>query len=247
MSSLEQSRILLGYWDIRGLGQPIRLLLAYAGADFEEKRYATGPGPDYDQSEWLSEVAANKWRFAFPSLPYLVDGDVKLTQTHAIMRYLGRKFDLVGKTEPELSRCELAEQQIADLRTAFVKLCYSPDFERLQAGTRSKADCLGVLTGGYSDRFAHMLQEISTFLGESAEWFAGERLTYVDFLAYEVLFQMSVWNSSIFKDAQRVKDFIARFESLPAIAEYMTTDRYIRWPFNNNMAFYGSRNQPCPF
>lgn len=244
--SSSKSKILLGYWDIRGLAQPIRLLLAYAGADFEERRYTTIAASDFDKSEWALEKANNKLNLAFPNLPYLVDGSVKLSQSHAIMRYLGRKFNLIGTTEIELAHCELVEQQIADLRTAFMKLCYSPSFERLQEGTCSKADCLGVLNGGFIDRFAHMLQEISAFLGER-KWFLNEKLTYVDFLAYELLFQMYVWNSSVFKNVTNLTDFITRFEALPQISAYMKTDSYIKWPFNNIMASYGSRNQVCPF
>jgi glutathione S-transferase len=35
--------------------QPIRLLLAYAGVEYEDKRYNVGPAPDYDRSEWLND------------------------------------------------------------------------------------------------------------------------------------------------------------------------------------------------
>jgi hypothetical protein len=35
--------ITVGYWDIRGISQQIRLLLSYVGADFQEKFY---PVPD---------------------------------------------------------------------------------------------------------------------------------------------------------------------------------------------------------
>ena len=47
----------LGYWNIRGYAQPIRLLLGYAGGDFEEVRYNYIPAADgsWDGSEWLSE------------------------------------------------------------------------------------------------------------------------------------------------------------------------------------------------
>lgn len=33
--------------------QPIRLLLAYTGTDYEDKRYNLGP--NFDRSEWLNE------------------------------------------------------------------------------------------------------------------------------------------------------------------------------------------------
>ena len=33
------SKPIVGYWDIRGLAQPIRLLLTYVGVDFENVRY----------------------------------------------------------------------------------------------------------------------------------------------------------------------------------------------------------------
>lgn len=35
--------------------QPIRLLLAYAGVEYEDKRYNIGPAPEYDRSEWLAD------------------------------------------------------------------------------------------------------------------------------------------------------------------------------------------------
>jgi glutathione S-transferase len=35
--------------------QPIRLLLAHAGVEYEDKRYNFGPAPDYDGTEWLND------------------------------------------------------------------------------------------------------------------------------------------------------------------------------------------------
>jgi glutathione S-transferase len=35
--------------------QPIRLLLAHAEVDYEDKRYNFGPAPEYDWSEWLND------------------------------------------------------------------------------------------------------------------------------------------------------------------------------------------------
>ncbi len=35
--------------------QPIRLLLAHAGVEYEDKRYNIGPAPDYERDEWLND------------------------------------------------------------------------------------------------------------------------------------------------------------------------------------------------
>ena len=45
----------LGYWNIRGLAQPIRVLLGYAGVEFEEKHYVIGDGPEFSYEYWYKE------------------------------------------------------------------------------------------------------------------------------------------------------------------------------------------------
>uniref|UniRef100_A0A8C9PUL9 GST N-terminal domain-containing protein n=1 Tax=Spermophilus dauricus TaxID=99837 RepID=A0A8C9PUL9_SPEDA len=47
--------MILGYWDVRGLTNPIRLLLEYTDSSYEEKRYTMGDAPNYDRSQWLDE------------------------------------------------------------------------------------------------------------------------------------------------------------------------------------------------
>ena len=64
----------------------------------------------------------------FEQLPYLMDGDVGVTQSNAIMRYVGRKHDLLGKTEQERVRVDIMENQSMDFRNGWVRLCYNPNF-----------------------------------------------------------------------------------------------------------------------
>ena len=40
----------------------------------------------------------------FPNLPYYMEGDLKLTQSNAILRHLARKHDLMGQTSAERAR-----------------------------------------------------------------------------------------------------------------------------------------------
>ena len=53
------------------------------------------PAPDFDKTCWFDHKFS--YGLDFPNLPYYMDGQTKLTQTHAIMRYIARKHDLCGK------------------------------------------------------------------------------------------------------------------------------------------------------
>ena len=81
----------LGYWDIRGNTEPIRLVLHYAGIDFVDKRYTYGPAPDYSRENWLSEK--HNLGLPFPNLPYWVEGNLKLVQVSAKVNLDSRTID----------------------------------------------------------------------------------------------------------------------------------------------------------
>ena len=86
------SQVTLGYWKIRGLGQHLRLLLAYTGLEFKDVQYET-------PEKWFGEDKPNL-AFDFPNLPYLIDGEFKLTESSAIAKYIinkSGKTDLLGK------------------------------------------------------------------------------------------------------------------------------------------------------
>ena len=54
----------------------------FVEADYEEVVYECGDAPEFDRSCWLDVKFT--LGLEFPNLPYLIDGDVKLTQTIAI-------------------------------------------------------------------------------------------------------------------------------------------------------------------
>ncbi|XP_032898795.1 glutathione S-transferase Mu 3-like [Amblyraja radiata] len=214
----------LGYWDIRGLAQPIRLLLEYTGTAYEEKLYSCGDAPSYDRSCWTD--VKTKLGLDFPNLPYLIDGDTKICQSNAIMRYVARKNKLVGETEPEKTRMDVVENQAMDFRMGFARMCYNPDFEKM------KPNYLKDLPG--------ILKQFSVFLGKRS-WFAGDKITFVDFLLYELLDEHVVFEPKCLNEFKNLKDFLTRFEALEKIAAYMKSDRYMKGPFNNRMASWGNK------
>jgi len=54
-TNTDKNQLVIGYWAIRGLVEPIRLALHYTKTPYTEKLYVQGEGPEYSQEEWLSE------------------------------------------------------------------------------------------------------------------------------------------------------------------------------------------------
>merc|ERR1711963_1350887 len=77
----------LYYWGIRARGQVSVLVARYSEIPFEWNR-----SPDWP---------AMKDQTIFGQLPFLVDGDVKVSQSGAISRYLARKANLLGSSDAD--------------------------------------------------------------------------------------------------------------------------------------------------
>ncbi|KAB5567414.1 hypothetical protein PHYPO_G00232460 [Pangasianodon hypophthalmus] len=215
----------LAYWDIRGLAQPIRLLLEYTGTEWEDKFYSCGEAPNYDKSCWFDEKATLK--MDFPNLPYLEDGERKIVQSNAILRYIARKHNLCGETEDEKIRVDIMENQAMDFRNGFVMLCYL-DFDNKKQG--------------YLDALPGILKQFSDFLGER-KWFAGDKITFVDFIMYELLDQHRMFEPKCLDNFKNLRDFLDRFEALEKISAYMKSSRFMKTPVNNKMAKWGNKKE----
>jgi len=213
----------LAYWNIRGLAQPIRLLLEYTGTEFEDKMYECGPAPDYDKSCWFD--IKFDLGMDFPNLPYYIDGDLKITQSNAIIRHIARKHDMCGKTEEEKVRVDVLENQAVDMSRALTQLCYR------EYDTKKDA---------YLEALKKTLKQYSDCLGER-KWFAGDNLTYIDFIMYELLDKHLILESTCLKDTKNLEEFHKRFEELEAIKKYMASPRFMKGPLNNKMAKFGNK------
>lgn len=88
------NKLTFGYWNVVGRGQPIRYALELGGLSYNETRY-TSP------ADWFGKDKQTLG-LDFPNLPYLIDGDVKLTESSAILDYVIHKtkqFELLGNNE----------------------------------------------------------------------------------------------------------------------------------------------------
>ena len=99
--------ILLGYWKIRGLAQPLRYLLEYTEHPYQDVMYEQGDAPNYSVECWTS--VKNTLGLDFPSIPYLIDQDTKLTDPYAIMIYLTSAYapELLGQNPEQRGEIDM--------------------------------------------------------------------------------------------------------------------------------------------
>lgn len=178
--------------------------MSYLGVQFQEELYEQGPAPEFSKQAWFEQ----KFNLGldFPNLPYLLDGDVKLTESKAIIKYIARKWDksLLGRNEVEFGMAEMLsrvhDQIEQELATHAYKLGDSAELQ------------------GYIDQKA---TQLDTFLG-SHEFFLGPNLTYVDFLMFELLDYMNHLTAEgrVFAKHPKLHAYWTRVERLPKLVDF---------------------------
>lgn len=121
---MAEEEIVHGYWGIRGAGQVSRHLLAYCGARWKDQRY-------YSPEEWFDQDM-KKLGIPCANLPYLIDGDFKLTQSSAIQKYIIRKFnktELLGKSIKDTALMDMIIGVAAEVKNHVAPLIMDKDWE----------------------------------------------------------------------------------------------------------------------
>ena len=123
MSGTGDTKPIVGYWNIRGRAQVIRLLFSYIGQDFESKVYKA-------PEDWFGGDRT-KIGLDFTNLPYLIDGNFKLTETNAILRYIANSYghnEVLGKNVKDSAMVDQIIGVLDDMSSVAMNLAFNPNF-----------------------------------------------------------------------------------------------------------------------
>jgi glutathione S-transferase len=230
--------ITLGYWGIRGLAQPIRFLLIASDISFSEVRFGVlQDGTILDES--MEDDDWNRVKFKlempFPNLPYLIDSSeansISISQSNTILRYLARRFDFYGDSDIDRIEIDMLQDEAYDFRNKIIETAYTLGHGYAFAFKQFSSDILPV----YLDRFESYLINL-----KNRDFFVGDRLSLVDFVLYELFWQMTLMVPGSIQDANRpaLSSFIRSFEKTPKIANYIKSKNYIEHPINSPWASF---------
>tara|TARA_B100000795_G_scaffold267204_1_gene251591 strand:- start:1081 stop:1527 length:447 start_codon:yes stop_codon:yes gene_type:complete len=96
--------ITIGYWKIRGLAAPLRMMCFYKGQPFVSKAY----GDDANKAWFGSEKKRLKDNNALINLPYVIEGptaadptETVITQSNSCLLYLGKRLGIDRWSSPQ--------------------------------------------------------------------------------------------------------------------------------------------------
>ena len=216
---MENNKVTLGYWKIRGLASSIRYLLEHCNVQYDQDFYIQGDAPEFSRNDWLDKKLT--LNLDFPNLPYFIDGTLKFTESQAIMRYICNKWnpELLGKSNADKAQVDMLSGVIRDTYGPVISHCYG-DGNKLKLVEESFAS----------------VSMIVKYLGNK-KFLVGDYVTFVDFIFYEFLELVDfVSEGKVHAESPTLKAYKENVEKLEKMQEHMKSDRFVKRPFNNKVA-----------
>merc|ERR1711915_895273 len=213
-----------GYWNIQGLGQPCRIALHYTGVEVEDTVWEI-----QKRNEWVAAKGANEWGLDFPNLPYYSDGEVKLTQSDAILRHLGRKNGLYGCSDADTAMVDMLIDTAKDIKMGLIL----PNVLMKSLNEPGKKE---EVCKNQDAKF----KQVSDFLG-SKSFLMGNSVTIADFALYDALKWYHELDGGLVSKYKNIMDYIERFQALPKVQSFLNGPTYMKNFFPAFACFGGNR------
>jgi len=256
-----QPSIELSYFDIRGLGEPIRLMLAALGLEWTELKYdSCGFICPKGVLDWPTAkragIASGRLPFGqMPALKYIDDaaidlhareckdgncpmkageqmGQFSIVQSRTIARFLAQRHNFGGDDEVT----ELLLDQIAggvqDVRSRYGKVVYSEEWASKLA---EHEQFLSV----WMPYFEALLERIR------GPYFAGSKLTYADIYVFDMLDSNLRIFPTLVQGFPRLTGLLRAVARENGVRQYLKSDKRRSYS-NGRSAYYDTVDEPAP-
>ena len=124
----------LVYFNVRGLAETSRILLALGGEEYEDFRYPLEvidmSKHEMKKEEFDTDKAAGKLSLSLNKVPALEVDGVTIPQSKAIERFLARRFNMMGENELDAARIDSICECVRDFKDMYQKVRFLPEAER---------------------------------------------------------------------------------------------------------------------
>lgn len=198
----KNSNYKLTYFPIRGIAEPIRLIFAYAGVNYEDIRVPF--------EEWPTKKSTTPFR----TMPILeVDGEV-LGQSNAIARLLAKRFNLAGGDDVEQAKVDALADYVSDSRGGILGFMREKDEARK---INLREEYFSTTLPGFFEVFEEHLKKNRG----GHEFFVGNGPTFADLSIAAFVYTCNGFHPGVLDKFPLLKDHMDRVHNLNGIKEWV--------------------------
>jgi len=257
------NEITVGYWSTKGLGSATRQMVIYSGTPLKAKIYklltiSNNNNLDFDGSSWHdNDKKILKKRNSLINLPYIDlkdknNNDILISQSNACLSYLGRKFNMFGSNNSEMSQCEQLLNETVDLRNLITSFAYTHFSDQKEENNQANE----VFKKAFENSNLGKIQKFECWikLNKNTDNFflVNNKISAADFNLFDVLdfYFEFIKHYSFAKNTDFDKilielgfpflsKFYLNFKKLPQMKKYFNSILY-KLPYTNKSANFGS-------
>ncbi|SOV82760.1 glutathione S-transferase [Plasmodium reichenowi] len=200
--------IVLYYFDARGKAELIRLIFAYLGIEYTDKRFGVNGDAFVEFKNFKKEKDT-----PFEQVPILQIGDLILAQSQAIVRYLSKKYNICGESELNEFYADMIFCGVQDIHYKF---------NNTNLFKQNETTFLNEDLPKWSGYFEKLLKKNHTNNNNGKYYFVGNNLTYADLAVFNLYDDIETKYPSSLKNFPLLKAHNEFISNLPNIKNYIT-------------------------
>lgn len=194
-------KFVLYYFDARGKAELIRLIFAYLGIEYTDKRFGVNGDAFAEFKDFKNEK-----EIPFNQVPILEINDLILAQSQAIVRYLSKKYKISGNNELNEFYADMIFCGVQDIHYKF---------NNTNLFKQNETTFLNEELPKWSGYFEKLLKK------NNGKVFVGNDITYADLAVFNLYDDIETKFPNILKNFPLLKEHNAFISNIPNIKNYI--------------------------